>query len=191
MTIKLDENTILYHGSYCEVRVPDLSKCAKDKDFGKGFYLTTSKEQAENFLKTSIVKAASAGIIPEKQDFGFVTSFRVRDLKGLCVKLFEDADKEWLHCIAAHRKSSVFQELKHDLADCDIIGGKIADDMTNITLVTYISGAFGEIGSDEADSICIGRLLPERLKDQFCFKTEKALEKLEFIEGEKVWLNKR
>lgn len=37
------DGLILYHGSYCEVDVPDLSKCAKQKDFGQGFYLTTSK----------------------------------------------------------------------------------------------------------------------------------------------------
>nr|WP_242987755.1 DUF3990 domain-containing protein [Mediterraneibacter faecis] len=34
------------YGSYCEVKEPDLAKCAKRKDFGQGFYLTTSKEQA-------------------------------------------------------------------------------------------------------------------------------------------------
>jgi hypothetical protein len=34
------------YGSYCEVKEPDLVKCVKRKDFGQGFYLTTSKEQA-------------------------------------------------------------------------------------------------------------------------------------------------
>lgn len=52
------------------------------------------------------------------------------------------------------------------------------------------NGAFGEVGSDEADSLCIGRLLPERLKDQFCFRSDKALSALEFVQGEKIWLNK-
>ena len=40
-----------------EVKDPDLAKCAKRKDFGQEFYLTTSKEQAESFLRTSIAKA--------------------------------------------------------------------------------------------------------------------------------------
>ena len=31
---------------YDKVKEPDLAKCAKRKDFGQGFYLTTSKEQA-------------------------------------------------------------------------------------------------------------------------------------------------
>ena len=48
---------------YCEVKEPDLAKCAKRKDFGQGFYLTTSKEQAESFLRTSIAKAIATGTI--------------------------------------------------------------------------------------------------------------------------------
>lgn len=55
--LDLKDGLVLYHGSYCEVKEPDLAKCAKRKDFGQGFYLTTSKEQAESFLRTSIAKA--------------------------------------------------------------------------------------------------------------------------------------
>ena len=72
----------------------------------------------------------------------------------------------------------------------DVIIGKIADDATNATLVAYIAGAFGELGSKEADEFCIRRLLPNKLKNQYCFKTREALECLDFMEGEKVWLNK-
>ena len=48
---------------YCEVKETDFAKCAKRKDFGQGFYLTTSKEQAESFLRTSIAKAIATGTI--------------------------------------------------------------------------------------------------------------------------------
>ena len=40
----LENGMVLYHGSYCVVENPDLEKCAAFKDFGRGFYLTTSKE---------------------------------------------------------------------------------------------------------------------------------------------------
>jgi len=43
--LELKDGFVLYHGSYCEVKEPDLAKCAKRKDFGQGFFLTTSKEQ--------------------------------------------------------------------------------------------------------------------------------------------------
>ena len=122
--IKLENGMTLYHGSYCEVSEPDLLKCAKDKDFGKGFYLTSSKEQAVSFLKTSIVKASSAGIIPEDQDFGYVSVFSVKNIDDLNIKIFTTADKEWLHCIAAHRKTTIFKDIKEQLSDFDVIGGK-------------------------------------------------------------------
>lgn len=65
---ELVDGLILYHGSYCEVTSPQLSKCAKRKDFGKGFYLTTSREQAVSFLKTSVIKAEAEGVIEPWQE---------------------------------------------------------------------------------------------------------------------------
>ncbi len=38
---------IVYHGSYTEIKKVDLSKCEPNKDFGRGFYVTNIKEQAE------------------------------------------------------------------------------------------------------------------------------------------------
>ena len=32
--LELKDGFVLYHGSYCEVKAPDLGKCAKRKDFG-------------------------------------------------------------------------------------------------------------------------------------------------------------
>lgn len=45
-------------------------------------------------------------------------------------------------------------------------------------------------GDREADEFCIGRLLPEKLQNQYCFKTVEALECLKFMEAEKIWLKK-
>ena len=138
--LELKDGFVLYHGSYCEVKEPDIAKCTKRKDFGQGFYLTTSKEQAESFLRTSIVKAIATGTI------------------------------------------------EREMAKYDIIAGKIADDATNATLTAYLAGAFGTAGDQEADDFCIKQLLPNKLKDQYCFKTEAAIECLKFVKGEKIWL---
>lgn len=35
--LSFTDGLILHHGSYCEVKEPDLAKCAKRKDFGQGF----------------------------------------------------------------------------------------------------------------------------------------------------------
>lgn len=186
---ELTDGLILYHGSYCEVSRPQLDRCAKRKDFGKGFYLTTSREQAVSFLKTSIVKAEVEGVIEEEQEYGVISVFEVQIKQKLCSYIFQSADENWLHCIAAHRKKGAFSEVEKQMAQYDVIAGKIADDATNRTLAAYISGTFGDMGSKTADDFCISRLLPDRLQDQYCFKTEKALECLRFLRGERVWLN--
>ncbi len=104
------------------------------------------------------------------------------------IYLFKKADVDWLHCIAAHRKKKMFIEVEHEMAKYDVIAGKIADDATNATLTAYLAGVFGTAGDKEADDFCMKQLLPNKLKDQYCFKTEAAIKCLKFVEGEKVWL---
>jgi hypothetical protein len=186
--IELKDGFVLYHGSYCEVKEPELAKCAKRKDFGQGFYLTTSKEQAESFLRTSIAKAIATGTIEEGQKFGYISTFEFKLSENLETHIFENADVDWLHCIAAHRKKKMFIEVEREMARYDIIAGKIADDATNATLTAYLAGAFGTAGDKEADDFCIRQLLPNKLKDQYCFKTEAAIKCLKFVKGEKIWL---
>jgi len=38
---------IVYHGSYTEIVEIDLSQATPNKDFGRGFYVTKIREQAE------------------------------------------------------------------------------------------------------------------------------------------------
>lgn len=102
--LELKGGVFLYHGSYCEVKEPNLAKCAKRKDLGQGFYLTTSKEQAESFLRTSIAKAIATGTIKEEQNYGYISTFEFKFSEELETHIFENADVDWLHCIAAHRK---------------------------------------------------------------------------------------
>lgn len=141
-------------------------------------------------MKTSLVKAESSGIIKPGQGYSVISVFKVNLKYNLRSCVFQNANSEWLHCIAAHRKKNSFLEVEKEMAGYDVIAGKMADDATNRTLVAYISGAFGDLGSERADDFCISQLLPDRLKNQYCFKTEKALECLRFIEGERIWLEK-
>lgn len=185
----LENGMVLYHGSYCVVEYPDLEKCAAFKDFGRGFYLTTSKEQAKSFAKISATKAKSRGIIPYDEKFAYISFFKVDNIDDLKSFAFETADIEWLHNIVAHRRYGAFPEIKKSMQDYDVISGKIANDDTNATIIAYMGNVFGTMGSEQADKMCISLLLPERLKDQFCFRSDKAISKLEFLKSEKVALN--
>ena len=129
--LEIKDGLILYHGSYCEVKEPDLKKCAKRKDFGQGFYLTTSKEQAKSFLKISIAKARANGQISEDQNYGYISVFEINLFKQLQTHIFNSADIDWLHCVAAHRKKKLFIEVESEMGKYNIITGKIADDATN------------------------------------------------------------
>ena len=186
--IEIKDGMTLYHGSYCEVSEPDLRMCSKMKDFGQGFYLTASKEQAESFVKTSIAKARAAGKVKDEQNFGVISTFKLVSAENLKAHIFEGADVAWLHCVAAHRKKTLFEGLEEKMSAFDIIAGKIANDATNATLTAYIGGAYGIVGSQEADEFCIKQLLPNKLQDQYCFRTEAAVQRLEFVGSEKVWL---
>ena len=188
MLEQLKDGILLYHGSYCEVKEPDLQKCSKFKDFGQGFYLTTDRNQACSFAKISTQRMIENRIIPANINYGIVSSFIYRENEFCNVKYFATADVEWLHCIVAHRKMGVFANVAEQYRDFDVIAGKVANDATNSTIVNYMARAFGPVGSATADSICIGLLLPERLKNQYCFRTAKAIGNLAFKGCEKVWM---
>ena len=188
MIQELTDDILLYHGSYCEVQIPELRKCAKYKDFGQGFYLTTSRDQAENFARISTRRAVANGHVSADRRYGFISVYRLQSVEGLSIRVYQTADAEWLHCVVGHRKARSFPDLIRELGEMDIIGGKIANDNTNATITAYMAGAYGQVGTWQADDICISLLLPERLQDQFCFRTKAALKRLAFVEGRQIWL---
>lgn len=186
--MRIEKDMFLYHGSYAIVELPDLSMCRKGKDFGTGFYLTSSKNQAEKFTKTAIKKAVLEGIIPNSTNIGYVSKYKVKDIAGLKIYDFKYADKEWLHCVVGHRKFNSLPNEREKWNEYDIISGKIANDNTNLVITAYMDGVYGEVGSERADRIAIDFLEPQNLKDQFCFRTEKALRILEYIGNESVMI---
>lgn len=48
--IELQDGILLYHGSYIGIPEIDLNRCFGGLDFGRGFYLTSSYEQAYNYV---------------------------------------------------------------------------------------------------------------------------------------------
>ncbi len=177
----------LYHGSYTKVEIPDLSMCRREKDFGRGFYLTTDRQQAEKFVKSSVDKAISAWNVPEGTHRGFVSEFEFV-YKEEQVKAYEfpKADQEWLRCIVSHRKPALMPEELRKWADYDILIGKIANDNTNPTILAYMNRLFGDVDSETAMNTAINLLLPYRLKNQLCFRTQKALDMLAYTGCEEV-----
>ena len=107
----------LYHGSNITIKQIDLSMCKPYKDFGKGFYLTEIKEQAEQMAKRT---SAIYGGIPVITEFEFDKTA----LNHLSVKTFQTPCEEWALFVMANRNRKIEQPT-HDF---DIVIGPVADD---------------------------------------------------------------
>lgn len=158
---------ILYHGSNICINSPQLLKIQRSLDYGKGFYTTSDFEQAKKWAQRT-TRIREEGI-------PMVSCYEIQDtdIKKLNVLHFDKPDKEWLEFVAANRKNI----LKNNT--WDLIIGPVANDQTFSTIILYLDGFL------DADS-CIKQLLPQKLKDQYTFKTEKALSFLKFIEVKNI-----
>ena len=185
--IRFPADGTLYHGSYMEISTIDLSRCRSGLDFGRGFYLTSSYSQAISYIPAAVHKAQRRGWIPTSfsEREGRVSVFSFTPNPNLFIHIFDDADEEWLHFTACNRNHELFPELREKYKSVDIVGGKVADDNTALTLNSYVSGLYGEPGTSRADHTAIEFLEPENLKDQFCFRTEDAIQALQFIRSER------
>jgi len=156
----------LYHGSNQIIKVPDLSKSRKYLDFGKGFYLSVAKKQAESRALSSR-RFFNKGIPT-------VNIYEYNDLNNnLNIMIFNTADINWLDFVIANRRGeSVNQH--------DIIIGPTANDKTILTIDQYMQGIFAHL--DNPKEMVIKMLLPEKLDTQYLFTTKKALGFLDFIE---------
>ena len=163
--IELHDEMLLYHGSYIGIPEIDLDRCFSGLDFGRGFYLTSSYEQAYHYVQLSVRKAIRIGTVSEdfNPDDGQISVYKFHYDPNILAYYFQGASVEWLHFVAANRKKDLFPQLIKKYSTIDIIGGKIADDQTARTLQRYISGAdFGVPGTPEADREAIKKLLPNR-----------------------------
>lgn len=154
---------ILYHGSNVEVKEPILLKVQRELDFGKGFYTTSDLEQAARWAWRTAKRRGESN--------AFVTVYEVNEdeLKNIRLLSFDSPNVEWLNLVVKNRKG------EYIAGDWDIISGPVADDQTAQVIDLYLEGAYDE---EEA----IRRFLTQRLKDQYAFKTNKALKLLIFKE---------
>lgn len=154
---------LLFHGSNQVVKEPVLVPKARALDFGRAFYLTSDISQATKWARTSVLRRGGG--------IATVTSylFDERHLSSLDVLKFDGPTVEWLRFVSRNRIEDI------DDSRYDIVSGPVANDNTMPVLNLFFKGAYTE---EEA----LRRLLPQRLRDQFAFKTERAIASLVFKE---------
>ncbi len=156
---------ILYHGSNIEVLNPQILESDRRLDFGKGFYLTSSFEQAKRWAELTVKRRETGKATVSVFEFDDTS---VSDLKIL---RFTQAQREWLEYVTMNRKNQI---ISND--DYDIVIGPVANDRTMPVISLYFAGIY-----DIEETI--KRLMPQKLCDQYTFRTDKAIKKLRFLEA--------
>lgn len=151
----------LYHGTNVDFDLIDIEKSNPYKDFGKGFYLTDIKEQAE---RMALRKGKFFGGVPVIQVYDFDEGDLQRE--DLKVKFFSEPSEEWAVFIHNNRNRTL--DFRHDY---DVVIGPIANDG-----VAYLLGRYEE-GTITLPELVRG-LEYKQLNNQYFFGTQKALDLL-------------
>lgn len=110
---------ILYHGSNTEIEAIDLEQSSVGKDFGCGFYLTASREQAERMGKRKARLLGGEVVI---------TAFEFNEAEAKAAKLkiknFRSYSKDWANFVLSNRNNGS----RVQIHDYDIVHGPIAND---------------------------------------------------------------
>ncbi|MDR2109172.1 MAG: DUF3990 domain-containing protein [Coriobacteriales bacterium] len=148
---------VLYHGSNRDFASVSLDKSRDRRDFGKGFYTTTIKSQAEQWANNLRTRYGGQG------RFLYVFEFDWSD--ELKYKVFEGLNLEWLEMVRENRMLGGLQHAS------DVVRGPVANDDTMPTLALYVDGL---LSADAA----LTQLAYFKANDQVSLHTTAALSRL-------------
>lgn len=158
---------IVYHGSLEIVKNPNILHSFRSLDFGKGFYVTTVKKQAEIWAKRKAVIFGKEKSVINKYEM-------VKDFLGLKHKTFDNDLSEWIDFVCSCRDGGTEYE------KYDVISGKVANDKVFRVVDMYHQGIW-----DKERAIKEIKAYPNY--DQTAFITQKAIEQLlKFVSYEEV-----
>ena len=156
----------VYHGSYMEISVIDLTKCEVGRDFGRAFYVTKIREQAEFWAKRKGRINNSNGYVTEYNIFeNAFESFKLKVLR------FNNYDEKWLDFVVENRRPDA------SLHDYDIVEGPVANDDIAQRIFAYLAGKISKVDFLE-------ELKFKHPSHQIAFCTMASLQMLE-------WVNKK
>lgn len=160
----------LYHGSNIVIDSINLAMCRPYKDFGKGFYLTDIKEQAEKMaVRVSKIYGGFpvVNIFEIQDDFRKIESLKIKDF-GL------ETTEEWAKFVMNNRNRT-FTNMQDTLCNkdnkYDIVIGPVADD--NMALL------FRQYENEIIDfETLLKGMIYKKTSSQYSFHTEKSIKLL-------------
>lgn len=164
----------LYHGTVYDITEIDVNQGRGYKDFGKGFYATSVKSHAENMARRNkrIIEAKESRLRQRNPNYrtGIYYAYRY-DLEfddsclehpgNLNVKIFTEADREWLCFILKNRES------EKSVHNYDIVIGPTADENTVTIINSYREELTASGYGKEVLDALIKELKPENLPKQY------------------------
>jgi hypothetical protein len=146
----------LYHGSNVAVAHPRIQVPRRALDFGPGFYVTSSLDQAWAWARVKHRRLTRGEPTVTSYDFG------TDQIAGLSSHVFDEPSGKWLDFVVANRRTKAISRAY------DLVIGPVANDNTLPVIDDYMRGT---LTKDEA----VRRLLPQKLVDQYAFLTARAL----------------
>ena len=154
----------VYHTSTIEIINPDIIHSREGLDFGKGFYCTVLREQAEAYGLRFSLRGIPAILNEYVLDSAYIESN---------VRQFVSYDEEWLDFIMANRQNQ-------PVTDYEIIEGGVADDKIFRTIDLYLSG-------DISKTDALNRLKYEKPNHRICFRSQSVIDRyLKFVSSTKL-----
>lgn len=157
---------IVFHGSNQIVKNPDLFHSFKNLDFGKGFYVTSVREQAERWARRKADFESGTNPILNIYELSDVLSdYKVLD--------FKDELDSWIDFVCDCRDG------KDDYKNYDLIIGKVANDKVFRVVDMYHSGIWDK-------SRAIKEIRAYQIYNQIAFVSEKSLNLISFKSSEVI-----
>jgi len=160
----------VYHGSFTNVLEPLAMIGRRNLDFGRGFYVTRFKEQAQKWA----ILVANRKSVNHK---GVVNIYQLMDFQQIVqkyiFKIFETYDIEWLDFVVSCRQG-------RDVTNYDIVEGGIANDQVIDTIEDYENGRITAVQA-------LGQLQYKNPNNQICIRTQEIIERyLHYIGKEEI-----
>jgi len=160
----------IYHGSYMAIPEPLSQAGRRNLDFGKGFYATRLKEQAQKWAM--LVSSRKS-----KNKKGYISVYEFDEehflTQGYIYKNFPVYDLEWLDFVVACRQG-------RDNTNYDIVEGGVANDQVIDTVEDYENG---RLTADQA----LDQLRYKKPNNQICIRNQEIIDRyLRFLIAEEL-----
>ena len=162
----------VFHGSYTAVSEIDLSKGRSNLDFGKGFYVTNIRSQAEYWATRTGRFHKTDGVVSEFEFYE--NAFEHYELNVL---RFSGYTEQWLDFVVLNRNP----ESPIPAHNYDIVEGPVANDDVNDRIDDYLAGVVSK-----ADFL--KELTHHKPTHQICLCTVRSLQMIKPVD-KKYYIN--